>query len=125
MAIDCARLYSFLLPHRGRTGTGLLVSFRGGSLGGAIRSRKLRQKTRYPGSRSTIIPAGDAPDVAAPLLGAGLKNAFKLSEKLLSSPSVRKTSCCVPRGSLIERSVKKSLRLVQKLGARSSLLGTK
>src|SRR5690349_1739788 len=80
----CATLYSRRLAQSGRTGTGLLVSLSGGSLGGEIRSRKLRQKTRYVGSRSTTIP-----EAAAPLIrGVERKNDFRLSEKLLSIPSV-------------------------------------
>src|SRR6266571_980042 len=82
--IICAVLYSRRLAQSGRTGTGLLVSLSGGSLGGAIRSRKLRQKTRYVGSKSTTIP-----EAAGPLIrGARRKNAFRLSEKLVSTPSV-------------------------------------
>src|SRR5579863_2174097 len=109
--IICAVLYSRRLAQRGFTGTGLLVNFNGGNFGGEIRSCRLRQKTRYVGSRSTTMPEAAAPPLT---FGAGLKNAFRLSEKLLSTPSVRKTCCRAFRGTRIDRSVRKSLRLVQK-----------
>src|SRR4029077_7519602 len=82
--IICAVLYSRRLAHSGLTGTGLLVSLSGGNLGGEMRSCRFRQNTRYVGSRSTIMP-----EAAAPLtFGVGRKNDFRLSEKLLSTPSV-------------------------------------
>src|ERR1700730_19296010 len=92
--IICAVLYSRRLTQSGLTGTGLLVSFSGGNLGGEIRSCRFRQKTRYVGSRSTIMP-----DAAAPVtFGEGRKNDFRLSEKLLSTPSVSTTCCRALRG---------------------------
>src|SRR6185295_5560277 len=72
------RLYCLFLAQRGFTGTGLLVSFKGGSLGGEIQSRKLRQKTRYSGGCSISM---------LELVGATfgvLIAALKLSAKLLS-----------------------------------------
>ena len=107
----CRSIVLILRPER-LTGTGLLVTFSGGSLGGEIRSRRLRHSVTYAGCKSTIIAASPAF-----LRGAGLKNSLTLSAKLLSSPSRRKTCCLALRGTLMDRSVRKSFRLPQKLGA--------
>src|SRR5579885_535452 len=80
--ISCTRLYCLFLAQSGFTGTGLLVSFRGGSLGGAIRSRRLRQKTRYSGGRSSSML-----ESAARTLGV-VTAALRLSRKRLFKPSV-------------------------------------
>src|SRR5262245_59834799 len=53
---------------------------------------------------------------APPLIRGDCKNALKLSEKLLSSPSVWNARPREFLGNLIVRSVKNSLKLDQKLG---------
>src|SRR3989337_4444687 len=79
----CTRLYCRFRAQRGLTGTGLLVSFKGGSLGGAIRSRRLRQKTLYSGCCSNSML-----ELEAPLILGVRKAALRLSEELLSRPYV-------------------------------------
>ena len=84
------------LAHSGRTGTGLLVSFSGGSFGGEI--------SRADCARTRDIPAASPPSCRSRQrrlhLRSWLEERFEAVCKAVVQAVGAKTSCCASRGTL-------------------------
>src|SRR5574337_954034 len=111
----CARLNCSLRLQMLRTLTGLLVTFSGGSLGGAIASRRFSQNTRYQGFHSTSMRERAAHCAAG---GSGRNHSFRFSKNPPPKPPSEKGTWPLWfRGSFTGRSVRNSFTLEKKLWA--------
>src|SRR5215472_10095690 len=116
MESACTRVNCVFLDQISGTSTGLLVTWRGGSLGGEIASLILRRKPEAPPSHCT-----SKSDLTGPR-GALRKNSLRLSPRLSPNSGAANAGGRPPRY-LTGRSTKKSRRFENKILRRDSRCG--
>src|ERR1700675_1135821 len=104
----CTRVNCVFFDQISGTATGLLDTFKGGSLGGEIMSRRFCQNPPNPAFQLTSRSERTAPR------GAARKNSFKLSVRLSPKLGIRK-AVCWPGRNFAGRSTRKSRRLEKRL----------